>query len=155
MLEAADEVCGWTKGKCRHGETWWWGDSVKEAVDAKKRSFKEWRKDPTADTKAAYNMAKKRAKKAVASARNEASEKLMGELEADKSSSKIFKVAKQAVKDGTDVLGNGYVRDELGTLCVGESEKTEVWNRYMEKVMNEENVWDGIVEAEVVLGPLE
>ena len=100
-------------------------------------------------------MAKKRAKKAVASARNEASEKLMGELEADNSSSKIFKVAKQAVKDGKDVLGNGYVRNEMGTLCVGESEKTEVWKRHMEKVMNEENVWDGIVEAEVVLGPLE
>jgi hypothetical protein len=22
VLAAADEVCGWTKGKCRHGETW-------------------------------------------------------------------------------------------------------------------------------------
>jgi len=23
VLEAAGEVCGWTKGTCRHGETWW------------------------------------------------------------------------------------------------------------------------------------
>ena len=128
---------------------------MREAIDAKKRTFKEWRKSQTADTRAAYNIEKKRAKKAVASARKEASEKLMGELEADKSSRKIFKVAKQAVKDGKDVLGNGYVRDEMGTLCVGESERTEVWKRHMEKVMNEENEWDGIVEAEVVLGPLE
>ena len=57
---------------------------MKEAIDAKKRTFKEWRKDQTADTRAAHNMAKKHAKKAVACARNEASEKLMGELEADK-----------------------------------------------------------------------
>ena len=112
---------------------------MKDATDAKKRTFKEWRKDQTADTRAAYNMAKKRAKKAEARARKEASEKLICDLEADKSSSKIFKVAKQAVKDGKDVLGNGYVRDELGTLCVGESEKTEVWKRHMEKVMNKEN----------------
>ena len=45
MLEAADEVCGWTKGACRHGETWWWEDSVKKAVDAKRKTLKEWRMD--------------------------------------------------------------------------------------------------------------
>ena len=79
----------------------------------------------------------------------------MKEMEDDKSSRKIFKIAKQTVKDGKDVIGNGCVRDEMGTLCVGERERCEVWKRHMEKVMNEENEWDGIVEAAVVHGPLE
>ena len=28
VLTVADEVCEWTKGKgkCRHGETWWWDE---------------------------------------------------------------------------------------------------------------------------------
>ena len=155
VLEAADEVCGWTKGTCRHGETWWWDDSVKKAIDTKRKTFKEWRREQTIEKKAEYNAAKKCAKKAVACARKEASEKLMDEMEADNSSKKIFKIARQTVKDGKDVIGNGCVRDEMGTLCVGERERCEVWKRHMEKVMNEENEWDGIAEAAVVHGPLE
>jgi hypothetical protein len=40
VLAAADEVCGWTKGKCRHGETWWWDESVKRALEEEKRSLR-------------------------------------------------------------------------------------------------------------------
>jgi hypothetical protein len=36
VLAAADEVCGWTKSKCRHGETCWWDESVKWASEDKK-----------------------------------------------------------------------------------------------------------------------
>lgn len=42
LLEAANEVNGWMKGMCRHGETWWWIVSVKGAVDAKTRTYEEW-----------------------------------------------------------------------------------------------------------------
>ena len=34
-------------------------------------------------------------------------------------------------------------------------EKREAWKRHMEKVMNEENEWDGEVEADIAQGPLE
>ena len=42
VLKVADEVCGWTKGRCRHGETWWWNENVRAAVEEKKARFKEW-----------------------------------------------------------------------------------------------------------------
>jgi hypothetical protein len=58
VLAAADEVCGWTKGNCRHGETWWWDEGVRGALDDKRERFKEWKRDKTADAK--YNKAKKR-----------------------------------------------------------------------------------------------
>ena len=42
VVAAADEVCGWMKGKCKHGETWWWDESVREALGTKRTFFKEW-----------------------------------------------------------------------------------------------------------------
>jgi hypothetical protein len=49
----------------------------------------------------------------------EASERLMKEMEDDKSSKIMFKIAKQSVKDNKDVVGNGCVRDRSGKLCMG------------------------------------
>jgi hypothetical protein len=40
VLAAADEVCGWKKGKCRHGETWWWDESEKRHWRTRKRSLR-------------------------------------------------------------------------------------------------------------------
>ena len=155
VLAVADDVCGWTKGKPRHGETWWWDEGVKKALEEKRVTFKEWKRDKTADAKVKYSAAKKRAKRAVASAMKEASEKLMKEVEDDKSSRVMFKVAKQSVKDNKDIVGNGCIRNKFGRLCTGERERAEVWKEHMEKVMNEENEWDGIVDVDVVMGPLE
>ncbi|KAA3670323.1 uncharacterized protein DEA37_0010186 [Paragonimus westermani] len=102
-----------------------------------------------------YNKTKKCAKRAVANAMKGASEKLMKELENDKSSRVMFKVAKQAVKDKKDIIGNGCVRDKSGRLCIGKIEQAAAWKEYMEKVMNEENEWDGIVDVEIMQGPMD
>jgi len=32
MMETAHDICGMTKGLCRHKETWWWNEEVAEAV---------------------------------------------------------------------------------------------------------------------------
>jgi hypothetical protein len=144
VLAAAYEVCGWTKGKCRHGETWWWDKSVKKGI-----------RDKTADAKSKYNKAKKFTKRAVSIAMREACERLMKEMENDKSSKIMFKIAKQSMKDNKDVVGNGCVRDRSGKLCMGERERAKVWKEHMERVMNEENEWDGVVDVDVVHGPID
>ena len=84
-----------------------------------------------------------------------ASDKLMNELEAGENSMKMFKIAKQSMKDRKDMMGNGCVRDRFGKLCTDERERAQVWKDYMEKVMNEENEWDGDVEVDVTHGPIE
>jgi hypothetical protein len=155
VLKAADEVCGWTKGRCRHGETWWWNENVRAAVEEKKAKFKEWIKEKTDANKLSYNQAKRCAKKTVAVAVKEASDKLVKEMESDRTSKVLFKAARQAAKDGKDVIGTGYIRNEMGKMCYGERERSEAWKMHMEKVMNEENEWDGEVEADVVQGPID
>jgi hypothetical protein len=155
VLAAADEVCGWTQGMCRHGETWWWDERVKRALEDNKDKFKEWKMDKTADAKSKYNKAKKFAKRAVSIAMREASERLMKEMENDKSPKIMFNIAKQSMTDNKDVVGNGCVQDRSGKLCMGERERAKVWKEHMERVMNEENEWDGVVDVDVVHGPID
>lgn len=40
-------------------------------------------------------------------------------------------------------------------LCVGESERIEIWRRHVKEVMIEENVCYGIIVNDVVLEPME
>jgi hypothetical protein len=124
-------------------------------LEDKKEKFKEWKRDKTADAKSKYNKAKKFAKRAVSTAMREASERLMKEMENDKSLKIMFKIAKQSMKDNKDVVGNGCVRDRSGKLCMGERERAKVWKEHMERVMNEENEWDGVVDVDVVHGPID
>jgi hypothetical protein len=37
----------------------------------------------------------------------------------------------------------------------GERERAKVWKEHMERVMNEENEWDGVVDVDVVHGPID
>ena len=41
MTGTAKDVCGMSKGPCRHKETWWWNEEVDEAVREKK--MKVWK----------------------------------------------------------------------------------------------------------------
>jgi hypothetical protein len=92
----------------------------------------------------------------------EASERLMKEMENDKSSKILFKIAKQSMKDNKDVVGNGCVRDRSGKLCmVGIEGITKIANcvldgEHMTRVsVDEENEWDGVVDVDVVHGPID
>ena len=62
LLETADKVCGRTKGRPKHRETWWWNDEVAKVVEEKRRQFKIWNKSKCETDKAADNRAEKRCK---------------------------------------------------------------------------------------------
>ena len=118
LLSTADEVCGWTKRKCRHGETCWWDEGVRKALEDKKERFKEWKRDMSVEAKLEYKKANKSAKQSETIARKHAPDKLMKQMEVDASSKKIFKIAQQSMKDRKDVNGHECVRDRFGKLCI-------------------------------------
>jgi len=41
MTETAQDICGMTKGPCRHKETWWWNEDVAEAVRKKEDNVRK------------------------------------------------------------------------------------------------------------------
>ena len=45
VLAMADEVCGWMKVKCWHGETWWWDECIRKALEDNLERFKKCNRD--------------------------------------------------------------------------------------------------------------
>ena len=45
------------------------------------------------------------------------------------------------------------VKDRQGRLILNEEGRKRVWKEYMEKLLNEENQWDGTEEGEIKEGP--
>ena len=80
LNSAAEEVCGYLKNHQWKRETWWWDMKVDEAVKEKRRCFKVWSRlkkqkvygDARKATRAAYDTAKKHAKRVVWLAKQDA-----------------------------------------------------------------------------------
>ena len=72
LLKAGSEICGWSRARPRHRETWWWNDTVDDAITKKRSKFKAWcqvkgtQEEETALRE--YMTSKKEAKKTVAQA---------------------------------------------------------------------------------------
>ena len=57
------------------------------------------------------------------------------------------------VRENKESIGGKCLKDENGKLVTGEENLRKVWKKYMEKLLNEENEWDGQTEADKVVGP--
>ena len=58
-------------------------------------------------------------------------------------------------KKASDLAGNNCIRDKIGKAVFAEDGRKKVWKKHVEAIMNEENPWDGMVNVEVVEGPME
>ena len=47
------------------------------------------------------------------------------------------------------------MKDKDERLVVSEKDRGKLWKEHMEKIMNVENEWDQMVEADMVEGPIE
>ena len=57
-------------------------------------------------------------------------------------------------KKGRDIEGGVCMKDKDGRLAVSEKDRGKLWKEHMEKMMNVENEWDQMVEADMVEGPV-
>ena len=62
-METAQDICGMTKGPCRHKETWWWNEDVAEAVREKKIMYGKWKKENTKKARMEYKKSRQNAKR--------------------------------------------------------------------------------------------
>ena len=65
----------------------------------------------------------------------------------------VFKFVKFTRKEGRGIDGGGCMKDKNGRLVVSEKDRGKLWKGHMEKIMNVENEWDQMVEADMVEGP--
>ena len=153
VLKACDELCGKKTLRRHGGNTWWWNDNVKDAIARKKEAYKTWCNARSEENKEVYDSLKKKAKKVVARTMKIEAEKELNEL--GKTPNSIFKFLKSMKRDGKDVEGGSCLRDSAGRLAFSEDDRKRVWKEHMEKIMNEENVWDQVTDADMVEGPIE
>ena len=62
LKNAAEKVCGQSKGGKKHEETWWWNEQVAEDIKRKKEGYKKWKKDRSEENLEVYKVLKKEAR---------------------------------------------------------------------------------------------
>ena len=66
VLQACDELCGKAKARGNRGNTWWWNEQERDAIDRKNKAFKLWRTNRSAESKNNYRKARNETKKVIA-----------------------------------------------------------------------------------------
>ena len=111
---------------------------VKETIDRKKKAFKLWCTNRSAENK--YRKARNETKKVTAKAMRQEAEEEMNVL--CKKPNEVFKFVKFMRKEGRDIDGGGCMKDKDGRLVVNEKNRGKLWKEHMEKIMNVKNEWD-------------
>ena len=75
VLQACDEIWGKKKVRKNHGDTRWWNEEVKEAIQQKKVTNKKMCENCSEESMARYNNIKNRTKKVVANFMRKVAEK--------------------------------------------------------------------------------
>ena len=160
LMEAAAEVCGFSRKHQWKRQTWWWNERVDRAIRAKRAHFKTYRKlKKRGDTvgaqaaKEAYLEAKRHAKSEVWLAMSASSEETFKVV--DPLGSNVFKIAKQMDQTNQDIAGEKCVRNDAGELSLSDDEKMKAWVEHYSKLLNVEFDWprDLLPKAEPVEGP--
>ena len=137
VSQACDELCGKTKGRGDCGNTWWWNEQVRDAIDRKKKAFKLLCTNRSMESTNNYRKARNETKKVIAKAIMQEAEEEMNVLCTKPND--VFKFVKFVRKEGRDVEGGGCMKDKGGRLVVSEEDRGKLWKEHMEKIINVEN----------------
>ena len=142
LLHSSTEAeCGWTKKPRKKRVTWWWNETVNNAVKEKRRVWKESKKGNC--TTEAYKKAKCKSNWAAEKAQAKAEAKRFGNLSTCKESrDNAFRAAKEMKAQNRDVTEDSCVKNDKGDLAFSDEDKLKAWNEHYEKLLNEEFPWD-------------
>ena len=133
ILKVAEKVCGKTRKRQWHKESWWWTDHVSQAVEAKHWAYRTWKKGGSREE---YNNAKRLAKLAVYQA------SLADFSDIDPKGDKVFRIAKQMMRENQDVMGEKCVKNDEGELALTPEAKKAAWKQHYEGLHNVEFPWN-------------
>ena len=152
LIDVASEVCGYTKGKPRHLETWCWDKDVDVAVCRKRELFRIWKQIRNEEDRKKYCEVKKDAKRAVYIAMDQKAREAARKVDSYRDGRELFRIAKQRVVEKKDVVGFSCLKDESGAVKVSVDDRKKIWREHMEKLMTAENEWSHSIDASKVEG---
>jgi hypothetical protein len=89
-----------------------------------------------------YQEAKRVARRVVAKAQSETRKELVESLDSAEGKGQIFRLVKQMVRNNSDLLVDGWVRNRNGEVARDSQEMKDIWKDYYDKLLNEEFCWD-------------
>ena len=122
-------------------------------IHQKKKAFILWCTNRSTESKSNYRKARNEIKKIIAKAMKQEAEEEMSVLCTKPND--VFNFVKFMRKEGRDIESGGCMKDKDKRLIVIEKDRGKLWKEHMEKIMNVENKWDQMVEADMVKGPVE
>ena len=152
LIDVASEVCGYTKGKPRHLETWCWNKDVDVVVCRKRELFRIWKQIRNEEDRKKYCEVKKDAKRAVYIAMDQKAREAAGKVDSYRDGRELFRIAKQRVVEKKDVVGFSCLKDESGAVKVSVDDRKKIWREHMEKLITAENEWSHSIDASKVEG---
>ena len=152
LLDVASEVCGYTKGKPRHFETWWWNKDLDVAVRRKRELFRIWRQSQNEEDRKKDCKAEEDAKRVVYVAMDQKAREAVEKVDSSRDGCELFRIAKQRAGEKSDVVGVSCLKDESGVVKVSMDDRKKIWKEHMEKFVNVENEWSDSIDASKVEG---
>ena len=151
VLKACDELCGKKTSRRDKGDMWWWNEEIKDTITRQKAAFKELCRFPSEQNKTQYKHIRNQTRKIVAKAmRMEANQELNNLYQ---NSNSVFYFLRKMKKEGKDVEGGRCLRGGDGRLSFIE-DRAKIWKEHMEKIMNEKNKSNHMVETDLAEGPV-
>jgi hypothetical protein len=120
-------------------ETWWWNETVQEAINNKKKAKMEWDKVKSEEKHQAYKERQKLAKVEVAMAKEKAYSNMYEKLDTKGGEKELYRLAKQRNRDSRDVLQVKMIKDASGNVLTSKESSLKRWKEYYENLMNIEN----------------
>ena len=145
IRRSAKEVLGVAKeGSGRMEGAWWWSEEVKGKVEAKQKKDKALVGSRTDEEKEVsrvlYTIVKKKAKKAVAVAKNHAYERLYHKLSSKEGENEVFKLARFRERRTKDLSSMRCIKDENDKVLVEDTKVQEKWQSQFYKLLTEKGL---------------
>ena len=80
-------------------------------------------------------------------------QKFTADLQSESGRKNCFRIARQMAREGRDVISVCCIKNDVGNVVSDADGMKNIWRKYMEKLLNVENHWDGEVDCPEVMGP--
>lgn len=147
-----------TIGKTKPGrrfvdkQVWWWSNDVQEAVRAKKRAMKIWKRTQAAVDLDQYRRLKAVAKREVASAKSAHYNDLYERLDRPEGANDVYKLARSRHRAAQDIGHVMHVKDADGRQLEKPRDILRRWHAYFDAICSEEFSHPPLPAADVVEG---
>ena len=101
----------------------------------------------------ALDVAKKEVYTAVMTAQESKLQEFTADFQSESGRKNCFRIAKQMAREGRDVISVCCMKNDAGNVVSDADGMKNIWRKYIEKLLNVENDWDGDVDCPEVMGP--